>query len=143
MYDWAAFNTIIQAAHSQFVSAVEDLHFAASYLGIAGTDIGNQDWAAAKSDLTSAKNYLNNAANHFFIDTNSGFFKLRQVHNYINDAWLDGFGMLELIASMSKATPDELMTFICLEDAYRAALWDRPYNPEYFATMVRAFKSWA
>jgi len=50
--------------------------------------------------------------------------------------------MLKLIAVMSVAMPDEIMTFICLEDAYRAALWDRPYNPEYFATMVRAFKSW-
>lgn len=50
--------------------------------------------------------------------------------------------MLKLIAAMSVAMPNEIMTFICLTDAYHAALWDRPYNPEYFATMVRAFKSW-
>lgn len=50
--------------------------------------------------------------------------------------------MLKLIAIMSIAKPAEIMTFICLTDAYHASLWDRPYNPEYFATMVRAFKSW-
>jgi hypothetical protein len=50
--------------------------------------------------------------------------------------------MLKLIAAMSIAKPTELMTFICLVDAYRAALWDAPYNDTYFATMVKAFKSW-
>jgi len=48
--------------------------------------------------------------------------------------------MLSILSAMSIATPDELMAFIAVTDAYRSALWDRPYNSEYYSTFVRFFK---
>lgn len=50
--------------------------------------------------------------------------------------------MLKILAAMAIASPDELETFIALVDAYRAAMWNRPFREEYFATYVRFFKQW-
>jgi hypothetical protein len=49
--------------------------------------------------------------------------------------------MLSLIAAMSIPTTEEMKTFICLEDAFRAAIWDKPYNPEYYALMVKLLQA--
>jgi hypothetical protein len=50
--------------------------------------------------------------------------------------------MLKIIDAMVSSTSDELETFICIEDAFRASIWNKPFNYEWYAGMVRAFKSW-
>jgi len=129
-------------ADSCFASVFQgssDIYTGGYYLKYAANQ---STWANARSYLTQAGNALESAYDHFSIGDSSIQYSLYYALYWINNNWGVGITMLDLIAQMSIATPDEIMTFICLEDAYRAALWDRPYNPEYFATMVRAFKSW-
>lgn len=110
----------------------------------------NLTYAGKQANWSTAKTYVGWAGGNFtniyvnFEETEWGFwYWAKRALQYIDNNWPSTLTMLSLIAAMSIATPDEIMTFICLTDAYHASLWDRPYNPEYFATMVRAFKSWA
>ncbi|MCJ7828828.1 MAG: hypothetical protein MUP81_03690 [Dehalococcoidia bacterium] len=61
---------------------------------------------------------------------------------YLNNYVGGGVTMLDILAVMSVATAEELKAFIAVTDAYRAALWDMPYDSEYYALFVRYFKSW-
>jgi hypothetical protein len=61
---------------------------------------------------------------------------------YIDDNLGGELTMLKIIDAMASSTSDELETFICMEDAFRATLWDKPFNYEWYAGMVRHFKSW-
>jgi len=47
-----------------------------------------------------------------------------------------------LINLMLTATFDQLQKFIGIEDAYRCALWDAPFNEDYYAALARGFRKW-
>jgi hypothetical protein len=133
------FYNYVQAAYADFYDGCFYLYQTGSDLITAGQQ---SIWTSARQYIVNAGNDLRYAAQGWQTGLMGGFDNLNQALLWINNNWGGALTMLQLIAAMSVAMPDEIMTFICLEDAYRAALWDRPYNPEYFATMVRAFKSW-
>jgi len=47
-----------------------------------------------------------------------------------------------IINAMLVATFDELQKFIGIEDAYRVALWNAPFNAEFYAALARGFQKW-
>jgi len=58
--------------------------------------------------------------------------------------WLgqEGNGVVDMdaiINAMLAAEFDELRTFTGLTDAYRVALWNEPFNAEYYAALARGF----
>lgn len=50
--------------------------------------------------------------------------------------------MASIIMAMYAATPQELLDFIGIEDAYRQSLWNKPFPKAYFAELARGFETW-
>jgi len=50
--------------------------------------------------------------------------------------------MDSIINAMLAATSSQLQKFIGIEDAYRCALWDAPFNEDFYAALARGFKKW-
>lgn len=59
--------------------------------------------------------------------------------------WYAGQGgaavtMDEILTAMLTAEYDQLQKFIGIEDAYRSAIWDQPFNAEFYAALARGFR---
>lgn len=54
----------------------------------------------------------------------------------------EDFTMASIIMAMYGATKQEFTDFIGIEDAYRQALWNMPFNRDYFAELARGFVEW-
>lgn len=48
--------------------------------------------------------------------------------------------MGDILTAMLAAKFDELQTFIGIEDAYRSALWDQPFNAQFYAALANGFR---
>lgn len=51
--------------------------------------------------------------------------------------------MDSILNAMLGATFAQLQQFIGIEDAYRVALWNAPFNADFYAALARGFVSWA
>ena len=47
--------------------------------------------------------------------------------------------MSKILAAMITADLDEYRRFIGIADAYRVALWNKPFNAEFYAALARGF----
>lgn len=47
--------------------------------------------------------------------------------------------MEAMLSAMVAAEPEEVTYWVGLEDAFRTAVWDAPYNEEFFAALARGF----
>ncbi len=65
---------------------------------------------------------------------------------YINDNGFGGGGggitMADILAEMLSASFEELRQFMGITQAYKVAVWDAPFNEEYYAALARGFKTW-
>lgn len=50
--------------------------------------------------------------------------------------------MADILNAMLAAKFTELQTFIGIEQAYMAAMWNTPYNGEYYAALARGWRQW-
>lgn len=50
-----------------------------------------------------------------------------------------GVDMDGILNAMLAASFDDLRQFIGIEDAYRTALWNQPFNAEFYAALARGF----
>ena len=48
--------------------------------------------------------------------------------------------MGDILTAMLAAQYDELQSFIGIEDAYRSALWDQPFNAQFYAALANGFR---
>lgn len=53
-----------------------------------------------------------------------------------------GVTMGDILSEMMSATFGELTTFMGITQAYKVAVWDAPYNEEFYAALARGFKTW-
>lgn len=53
-----------------------------------------------------------------------------------------GADMDSILNAMLSASQEEFTKFIGIVDAYRVALWDAPFNEEFYAALARGFKTW-
>lgn len=53
-----------------------------------------------------------------------------------------GVTMDDIINEMLAATFPQLTKFIGIVDAYRLALWNAPFNAEFYASLARGFQQW-
>jgi len=58
---------------------------------------------------------------------------------FITEAPPSEVTMDNILSAMITAAFDELQTFVGLVDAYRVALWNEPFNAEYYAALARGF----
>jgi len=65
---------------------------------------------------------------------------------YINDNGFGGGGggvtMPDILTAMLGASFEELRQFMGITQAYKVAVWDAPFNEEYYAALARGFKNW-
>lgn len=48
--------------------------------------------------------------------------------------------MANILTAMLLAKYDELTQFVGIEDAYRSAIWEQPFNAEFYAALARGFR---
>lgn len=125
-----------------------NIHACAGFMTSAAAQLKADKIENAGYFLDKAADELEEASVNIYSATNSVQRWCIYLFNWIDDNWPENdvdkyeLSMLNILAEMAIATPDELMAFIAVTDAYRAALWDKPYNPTYYATFVRHFKLW-
>jgi hypothetical protein len=127
-------------------------------------DLGRVNWGYYCTSISNAISYFNGGNDHLALQQllYAGYYGkylfqymmdyyaliaddcslLESLYWARNDSLPSTPTMLQIINAMISSNPDELETFICIEDAFRASLWDKPFNYEWYAGMVRAFKSW-
>jgi hypothetical protein len=57
-------------------------------------------------------------------------------------AWKEGGDMDGLLSTMLTAKLDQITEFVGIEQAYMAAIWNAPYNHEYYSALARGFREW-
>jgi hypothetical protein len=45
-----------------------------------------------------------------------------------------------ILSAMITADYDQLQKFIGIEDAYRSAIWDQPFNAQFYAALAQGFR---
>ncbi len=50
--------------------------------------------------------------------------------------------MASILTAMMSASFEELTSFIGITQAYKVAVWDTPFNEEFYAALARGFKTW-
>lgn len=58
-------------------------------------------------------------------------------------AYIDNYASLSmdtLLNLMLQATYDQLQKFVGISDAYRCAIWDQPFNAEFYAALANGFR---
>ena len=50
--------------------------------------------------------------------------------------------MSSILTAMLAATPEEITKFMGITQAYKVAVWDAPFNDEFYAALARGFKTW-
>lgn len=53
-----------------------------------------------------------------------------------------GVDMASILTAMTSATFEQLTSFMGLTQAYKVAVWDAPFNEEFYAALARGFKTW-
>lgn len=122
---------------------------AAFYIDAAGDNLQNAGiqttWAGARNYVSNAAGCLQSASTFIYDGGGSSLGEL--LHNIleaIRANWPSGgaANMAAILSAMLAATPDELTNFIGIEQAYMAAMWNAPYNGEYYAALARGFRKW-
>ncbi|KKM24944.1 hypothetical protein LCGC14_1600010, partial [marine sediment metagenome] len=67
--------------------------------------------------------------------------RLLSMFDYLNDNIGGGeVDMASILTAMKDATPDEMQEFIAIVDGFRVAIWDRPYNETFYASLAHELK---
>lgn len=81
-----------------------------------------------------------------YIGTGSDCYKYTEhaTLNWINDNWPSGVDvtMDAILNAMLKSDFDQLQKFIGIADAYRVAIWNAPFNADFYAALARGFQQW-
>lgn len=69
--------------------------------------------------------------------------RLLAMFDYL-DAGIGGVDvtMAAILSAMMSATFEELTQFMGITQAYKVAVWDTPFNEEFYAALARGFKTW-
>lgn len=134
--------SMLQLAGSQ-------IHYVADCLQNAGIAIGDNDWSYAEACLLSAHTrgeYAAAAIGYGGMYPQRLSVSLPGALELIDDNWPEGNGyeltMDDMLSVMLSASFENLQEWIGIIDAYRVALWNAPFNSEYYAALARGFEGW-
>ncbi len=69
--------------------------------------------------------------------------RLLAMFDYLNDGMGGGdVDMASILTAMMAATAEEIVEFMGITQAYKVAVWDAPFNEEFYAALAREFKTW-
>jgi len=94
--------------------------------------------------ITRLKNCLinNNIAIQALMFGNTGYTEPKRIPYMMVNCLGGSLEMSDIINTMLRASFDELQSFIGIEDAYRIALWNAPFNAEFYSALARGFQKW-
>lgn len=109
-----------------------------------GNYIGFEDWVNAEAECDEIGWKLQQASIHIHSSSTqeSISHKMYNCLSWINDNWPAGGGevtMDAILSAMVTATFEQLQYFIGLVDAYRVAVWNEPFNAEFYSALARGF----
>jgi len=121
-----------------------DFQTAYNSIATAGGCIFLKDWTGARDALYNASDYLMYAMGHFYLSTSSISKHTKNALQWINDNWptAGAVTMDAILSAMVSAKFSQLQYFIGIEDAYRVALWNAPFNADFYAALARGFQKW-
>jgi len=137
----------INAGWSDRAYAHSNLVNAANWLITAADAIGGQYWADARTALLTSSGYFSTFAKYLTKDDafyHGMLYDWKEALLWINTNWPTGGGatMDDILNAMLGATFAQLQQFIGIEDAYRVALWNAPFNVDFYAALARGFQKW-
>ncbi|MBA7524178.1 hypothetical protein ES705_16315 [subsurface metagenome] len=139
-----AFRDIVDDARVLFLSADVRHHNAALYLTGCAGQIEVQNWAGAGTQMRLAANELNELkwTQSHWPDPNTCY--VSDALYWIDDNWSVGNGidMDAILNTMLVADFDQLQKFVGIVDAYRVAIWNAPFNANFYAALARGFEKW-
>jgi len=108
-----------------------------------GDAILANNWAQAKVECTQLGDEFSTLVRADLCDSSGIKGKTHQSLNWINDNWGAGDVTMDgMLTAMLSATSEQLTTWMGITDAYTVAVWDAPFNAEYYAALARGFKTW-
>ncbi len=124
----------------QTISA--DIWTAGNALKQAGAFLKLGDDSTAGDYLDAAGDQLHVVSNEFHGNTDSLYNDMYDALHWIDDNIGGGVDMDAIINAMLQANFNQLEKFIGIVDAYRVALWNAPFNHEFYAALARGFEKW-
>lgn len=138
-------NAVISNLLTQKVAIGNVLSLLTANLSNAGISLEAGNTTAAGGYLRSASTNVDNFKMEL-VQLSGSFLQLtRTGFSLVQSNWpSDGaeFDMDILLTAMLSATNPQLEYFIGLVDAYRQALWNKPFNSEFFGALARGFEQW-
>ena len=118
-----------------------------SYLHKAAAFILANNWPGAQSSLDNAADALGAASSYLLQPATYASSFARHWKNalyWINNNWPAAVtvDMDAILNAMLVASFEQLQSFIGIEDAYRVALWNAPFNADFYAALARGFQKW-
>ena len=128
---------------------VYDLEFFIARLNQAGISAEADDIVACGGALRSASGILEDFKEHFLTTVGGDYNWCRNVRECMY--WINRFAgggapaevdMDTILTAMTTASFEQLTSFMGITQAYKIAVWDAPFNEEYYAALARGFRQW-
>lgn len=109
-----------------------------------GTALATEAGPGSASAANNMAVHIWDIRNDLSFGSNSTRYWLVKCLQWIDTNWGGGggFDMDILLNEMLAASDTQLTKFIGIVDAYRAAIWDAPFNAEFYGALARGFKKW-
>lgn len=143
------YDALIDELEDKLDLAETEMYRARSEISKAQSHWNQGDDHACLDDLIDAVEYNNRASEYItaegFWGWNGGTHALTDALNrdkacpFITECPPSEVTMDSILLAMLSAAPDELKKFIGLVDAFRASLWNKPFNVEFYAALTRGF----
>jgi len=138
-------STSIANMTTQWNNTCADWDQAAHFIEAAGEALKYNNLLAAGSNLCDAGVSIQLGLDHWesSIGTTAHRY-LRDCLNTIDTSWPSGgtVDMDAILNAMLVAKFDQLQKFIGIEQAYMAAIWNAPFNADFYAALARGFRQW-
>ncbi len=143
----AALKTFIDNGYTDFGTAGAHLLNARNDLYNLGDQIAANNWVAAETACDDCGTELGYVFRYLMQDDIWYHGTKRDWGDalyWINDNWPAGASitMGDILTAMLGATFAELTSFMGITQAYKVAVWDAPFNEEYYAALARGFRVW-
>lgn len=104
-------------------------------------DLGDIPQAAIETNSLSLK--FNGIRNYWGGGSSTFPGRLLILLDYLNDNIGGGeVTMDSILTAMMTATPEQITQFMGITQAFKVAVWDAPFNEEFYAALARGFRVW-
>jgi len=143
----AALDALITAGFNDGGTAFSYLMQARNHLYDLGNQIAANNWAAAETACDQAADDFGQFGKYLMQDDiwyHGLRYDWKEAFQWISDNWPVGGGvtMADILSEMLSASFEELTSFMGITQAYKVAVWDAPFNEEFYAALARGFKTW-